>query len=84
MLEQAAQEGGGVTAPGGVQEMFGCCTEGHGLVGILVVGGWLDWMILEVSSNLNDSVIFLVLKGNICKWISNVTSYFFLRKQIWM
>ena len=24
--------GGGVTVPGGVQEMFICCTEGHGLV----------------------------------------------------
>jgi len=24
---------------------------------ILVVGGWLNWMILEVFSNLDDSVI---------------------------
>jgi len=24
---------------------------------ILVVGGWLDWMILEVFSNLGDSMI---------------------------
>ena len=29
----AAQEGGGVTIPGCVQEMFSCCTEGHCLVG---------------------------------------------------
>jgi len=24
---------------------------------ILVVGGWLDWMILEVFSNLGDSMV---------------------------
>ena len=29
----AAQGGGGVTVPGGVQEVFRCCAEGHGLVG---------------------------------------------------
>ena len=28
-----AQEGGAVIIPRGVQEMFRCCTEGHGLVG---------------------------------------------------
>jgi len=33
VLEQAAQGDGGVTIPGGVQETFRCCTEGHGLVG---------------------------------------------------
>ena len=32
MLEWAAQGGGGVTDPGGVQEACRCCTEGHGLV----------------------------------------------------
>ena len=31
-LEWAAQGGGGVTNPGGVQGTFGCCVEGHGLV----------------------------------------------------
>ena len=31
-LEWAAQEGDGVTIPGGVQETFRLCTEGHGLV----------------------------------------------------
>ena len=30
-LEEAAQGGGGVTDPGGVQRAFGCCVEGHGL-----------------------------------------------------
>ena len=33
MLEWTAQGGGGVTDPGGVEETFRCCTEGHGLVG---------------------------------------------------
>ena len=32
-LAQAAQGGGGVTDPGGVQETFRCCIERHGLVG---------------------------------------------------
>ena len=31
-LEWAAQRGGGVTEPGGVQRAFGCGVEGHGLV----------------------------------------------------
>jgi len=31
-LEWAAQRGGGVTDPGGVQRAFGCCAKGHGLV----------------------------------------------------
>ena len=31
-LEWAAQRGGGVTDPGGVQRTFGRCVEGHGLV----------------------------------------------------
>ena len=30
--DQAAQSGGGVTDAGGVQRVFGCCVEGHGLV----------------------------------------------------
>ena len=29
-LEQASQGGGGVTVPEGVQELYGCGTEGHG------------------------------------------------------
>jgi len=31
-VAQAAQGGGGVTVPGGVQELCGCGTELHGLV----------------------------------------------------
>jgi len=34
--------------------MCRCGTEEHG-----VMGWWLDWIILVVSSNLNDSVILL-------------------------
>jgi len=29
-----------------------CGTSGYGLVGMVVLGGWLDSMILEVFSNL--------------------------------
>ena len=52
---QAAQGSGAV--PGGVQEMCRCGTEGHVLVGMVVMGWWLDEIILELFSNLNDSVI---------------------------
>ena len=33
VLAQAAQEGGGVTVPGGVQETWSCDTKEHSLVG---------------------------------------------------
>ena len=56
-LEQAAQGSGGVTIPAGVQKTCRCGISGHGLVGIVVLGGRLDLMILEVFSNLNDSMI---------------------------
>ena len=39
----AAQGGGGVTNPGGVQGTFGCCAEGHGLartIGEVQTNGW--------------------------------------------
>jgi len=29
-----------------------CGTSGYGLVRMVVLGGWLDWTILEVFSNL--------------------------------
>ena len=41
-------------------EVFKKCgygTSGHGLAGMVVLGGWLDLMILEVFSNHNDSMI---------------------------
>ena len=37
-LESAAQRGGGVTEPGGVQRAFGRCVEGHGLARTIDVG----------------------------------------------
>ena len=41
-LEWAAQGGGGVTEPGGVQRTFVCCVEGNGLAGTIGEGanGW--------------------------------------------
>jgi len=33
LLEEAAQDGGGVPIPGGVQDAFRCCTKGHGSEG---------------------------------------------------
>jgi len=56
-VEQAAQGGGEVTIPGGVQKTCGWGTLGHGLGGMVVLGGWLDLMILEVFSNLNHRII---------------------------
>jgi len=34
------------------KKMCRCSTSGHGLVGMVVLGGWLNLMILEVFSNL--------------------------------
>ena len=42
---------------GGVQNTGRCGTLGYGLVGMVVLAGWLDLMILEVFSSLNDSMI---------------------------
>jgi len=56
-LDQAAQESGGVTIPGGVQKMCRYGTLGHGLAGMVELGCQLGLMILEVSSNLHDSMI---------------------------
>jgi len=40
VLEWAAQGGGGVTDPGGVQGTFGHCVEGHGLART-IGDGWM-------------------------------------------
>jgi len=53
----AAQGSSGVTITGGVQKLCRCGSEGHSIVGMVVMGWQLDLMILEVFSNLNDSVI---------------------------
>jgi len=58
-LDQAAQGGGGVPIPGGIQKPCRCGTSGHGLAGVGVLGWRLDLMIFQVFSNLNDSVILL-------------------------
>jgi len=41
-----------VFIPGGVQKMCRFGSLGHGLVGMVVLRGWLDLLILEVFSNL--------------------------------
>jgi len=56
-LEQAAQGSDEVPIPGGVQKTCRYGTSGYGLVGMAVLGGWLDLMILEVFSKLNDFMI---------------------------
>jgi len=38
----------------------GCGTSGSGLAGMVVMGWWWDVMILEVFSNLNDSMILRI------------------------
>jgi len=56
-LAQAAQGSGGVPIPGGIKKPCGCGAWGQGLVGMVVLGGWLDdSIILEVFSKLNDSM----------------------------
>ena len=52
----AAQGGGGVTIPGGVQKPWGCDTEGRGQWARGDASG-LDLGILKASSNLNDSMV---------------------------
>ena len=37
------QRGGGVIDPGGVQQAFGCCVEGHGLAGTIGEGQMNGW-----------------------------------------
>ena len=56
-MEQDDQGDGGVTIPGGVQDMRRFGTEGHGLVGMVGVGWLVGLVILLVSSNFNAFVI---------------------------
>ena len=62
----AAQGGGAVTVPGGVQEACRCGFEGHGLVGVVGMGWWLDYMIWRVFSNFNDSMKCLIIVSYHC------------------
>ena len=57
MLQWAAQGCGGVTAPGGAQETFRCCTEGHGLVGNIGDRWTVGLDDLGGLSNLRNSMI---------------------------
>jgi len=45
--------------------MCRCGTSGYGLAGMVVLGWQLDLMILEVFSNLNNSVILNILTTGI-------------------
>jgi len=56
-LAQAAQGSGGVPIPGRVQTPCGCGPWGHGLAGVVGLGWRLDVVILEVFSNLKNSMI---------------------------
>ena len=56
-MEQTVLGSDGVTVPGGVQDMCRHGTEGHGFIGVVVMSCQLDFMILVVFFNLNDSVI---------------------------
>lgn len=59
--EKAAQGSGGVLTPGRVPKHVWMWH--HGLVVNMVVGGWLDLMILKVLSDLDDSVILCLAGG---------------------
>lgn len=52
-IEALEQGSGGITIPASVQKPCGCGTLGYGLV----AREWLDFMILELFSNLNHSMI---------------------------
>jgi len=41
-LEQATQEGDGINVHAGFQGKGRCVTEGHDLVGLVVMGLWFD------------------------------------------
>jgi len=57
-LEQVTQRSGEVTILGDIQEMWRCRTEGYDLVGLVVMGWWLDLMILEVFSNHDSMILY--------------------------
>ena len=52
-MARAAQGGGGVTVPGGVQELWRCGTEGRGQ---WAQWGWADGWTLVGFSSLRGSV----------------------------
>lgn len=56
-LDQAAEGSGGVTVSGSVRETWRCGAEGQVLVGMMVMDWRLELMVLEVFSNINNSMI---------------------------
>ena len=56
--------GSGVPIPGGVQKTCRCGTWGYGLAGTVVLGWWLDLVILEIFPNLNDPVNLLLSRSS--------------------
>ena len=85
-MEEAAQGDGGVPIPGGVQKTCRCGTLEYGLVSMVVLGGWLDLMILEVFSNLNDSMIFRLKRerstGTECLGILRILPHCHYKEQV--
>ena len=65
VLEWAAHWSGGVTIPGGVWDTFRCCTESHDLVGNTGDRWTVGLAILEIFSNLGDSMILWNTVGQI-------------------
>ena len=53
-MTQAAQGGGGVNVPGGIQEPCAC---GTWTVGMLGMGWGSDWVLLNSFSNLSDITV---------------------------
>jgi len=62
-LEWAAQRGGGVTDSEGVQGTLDVVLRDIVWGELLVMGGWLDWVILWVVSKLGDSMILIMLEA---------------------
>jgi len=50
--------------PGGVQKVCRYGTSGHGLLGMVMLGRWLDLMILEIFFSLNDYLILCSSLGS--------------------
>ena len=57
----SARGGSGVTNPGGLQETFGSCVEGRGLVRTIGDGWMVGLGDPVVFSNLGDSMIHMIL-----------------------
>jgi len=55
--------------------MSRCGTSGHGLAVVVVLGGWWDLMILEVFSNLKDSMVLRFYDSRLVS--SSLTSFIF-------